>query len=591
MRRKRLAAKLYPALLLIAVFSIIAVSWYAARILTAFETTHSTADMLSRAHLIQHDFSRLIASGSTQEVDALCKSLGPSSGTRITIILPTGTVIGDSDELPAVMENHATRPEIKAAFSGGTGTSIRYSATLHRKMVYAAIPLMQGSDVVAVVRTAFPLFNLQQDISVFRKELAIGGVVLLLLIGLGSYFIARHLSRPLEEMRLAAERFAEGHLEGRVPIPDTKEMAELAETLNSLAAQLGEKIDGLERQRAEQEVVFSNMTEGIIVIDPEERVVKINEAASVLFGIQREQAVGRSVQEVIRNTPLQKLLLDVLKSSESVEADVTIHNRMERHLQAHGTALRGASGDALGAMVVLNDVTRLRKLENLRRDFVANVSHELKTPITSIKGFVETLLDGAMNNPEETKRFLGIIAKHSERLNGIIEDLLSLSRIEQDTESRELRLEPARIKDVLKAAAMACEAKASTKQISIQIRCPDELMATVSAALLEQAVVNLVDNAVKYSDGSKSVSVEAKASGSELVIAVQDAGCGIPPEHLPRLFERFYRADKARSRQLGGTGLGLSIVKHIAQAHGGSVAVESTVGQGSTFTVRIPLLR
>ena len=222
---------------------------------------------------------------------------------------------------------------------------------------------------------------------------------------------------------------------------------------------------------------------------------------------------------------------------------------------------------------------------------MANVSHELKTPITSIKGFVETLLDGAMNNPEETKRFLGIIAKHSERLNGIIEDLLSLSRIEQDTESRELRLEPARIKDVLKAAAMACEAKASTKQISIQIRCPDELMATVSAALLEQAVVNLVDNAVKYSDGSKSVSVEAKASGSELVIAVQDAGCGIPPEHLPRLFERFYRADKARSRQLGGTGLGLSIVKHIAQAHGGSVAVESTVGQGSTFTVRIPLLR
>ena len=260
-----------------------------------------------------------------------------------------------------------------------------------------------------------------------------------------------------------------------------------------------------------------------------------------------------------------------------------------RQLQAHGTILRDPDQRGIGALIVLNDVTRLQRLENLRRDFVANVSHELKTPITSIKGFVETLQDGAWSNEKDAKEFLAIIAKHVDRLTSIIEDLLSLSRIEQEADSGSMAREMARLRDVLSAAVQLCQAKAAEKGIHLDIRCDSALSATVNALLLEQALVNLLDNAIKYSPVRSVVEVAAGVEHDHLLLSVRDQGRGIEAEHLPRLFERFYRVDKARSRQMGGTGLGLAIVKHIAQAHGGTVTVESAPGKGSLFTIRIPL--
>jgi two-component system phosphate regulon sensor histidine kinase PhoR len=271
-----------------------------------------------------------------------------------------------------------------------------------------------------------------------------------------------------------------------------------------------------------------------------------------------------------------------------VERDVVLYSKEERVLNGHATLLRDGEGNRVGVLVVLNDITRLRKLENIRKDFVANVSHEIRTPITAIKGFVETLRDGAMQNPQDGERFLGIIQNHVLRLEALVEDLLSLSRIEEETEKEEIVLEEKTVKDVLVGALQLCQAKSEPKQIRMELSCRADLVGKINPSLLEQAVVNLLDNAINYSEPEKSIWVEADTTPQEILIQVRDEGCGIEKHHQERLFERFYRVDKARSRKQGGTGLGLAIVKHIMEAHGGSVSLESQLGRGSTFTLHLP---
>jgi two-component system phosphate regulon sensor histidine kinase PhoR len=295
----------------------------------------------------------------------------------------------------------------------------------------------------------------------------------------------------------------------------------------------------------------------------------------------------------VRNPDLRRFALRAIDCREPVEDDLVLHGLRDRTIRLRGTALRDVSGEG-GAVIVLNDVTEMKRLEHIRRDFVANVSHELKTPVASIKGFVETLLDGAALDAADNQRFLEIIARQADRLAAIIEDLLALSRIEQSEEAGNLPLEAVPIASVFAVVAADCGLRVRERAIQIETSCPDDLVAEVNAPLLEQAVINLVDNAIKYTDTGRTIWLSAAAETAaegreELVIRVRDEGCGIEAEHLPRLFERFYRVDKARSRKQGGTGLGLSIVKHIVQAHGGTVAVDSTPGVGSTFTIRLPL--
>jgi two-component system phosphate regulon sensor histidine kinase PhoR len=291
----------------------------------------------------------------------------------------------------------------------------------------------------------------------------------------------------------------------------------------------------------------------------------------------------------VRHPDLQNFVTRALASSRQVDGEIILRdNGRDRLLQVRGTTLRDPQGKAFGALIVFNDVTRLRRLEQARRDFVANVSHELKTPITSIKGFVETLLDGAIREPDNALNFLQIIARHAERLNEIIDDLLSLSRIEQDSEQGKITLSHDPMKGVLHEAIQVCQERAAAKAIEIDLECPDDLAAEINSPLLSQAVVNLIDNAVKYSPPKRPVHVEAREEMGEVIILVRDHGPGIAPEHLPRLFERFYRVDGGRSRKEGGTGLGLAIVKHIAQAHGGYVTLQSAPGKGSTFLIHLP---
>jgi two-component system phosphate regulon sensor histidine kinase PhoR len=329
--------------------------------------------------------------------------------------------------------------------------------------------------------------------------------------------------------------------------------------------------------------------EGVMAVDRKERLITLNQAGGRLLGVDPEAAKARPLPEVVRNPDLQNFVTRSLASTRQVDGEIIIRdNNLDRLLQVRGTTLRDLQGKAFGALIVLNDVTRLRRLEQARRDFVANVSHELKTPITSIKGFVETLLDGAMQEPDNALSFLEIIAKHADRLNEIIDDLLSLSRIEQDSEQGKITLASGRIKEVLHNAIQVCRERAAAKDIDIALDCPDDLTGEMNAPLLEQAVVNLIDNAVKYSPAARPVQVEARAELGEILILVRDQGPGIAPEHLPRLFERFYRVDAGRSRKVGGTGLGLAIVKHIAQAHEGYVTLQSAPGKGSTFFIHLP---
>ena len=393
---------------------------------------------------------------------------------------------------------------------------------------------------------------------------------------------------PLKRFAGGAQQFSTGNLAHRLPAIGVEEMAGLAETLNRMARQLDDRLQTVIRQRNELEAVLTSMLEGVAAVDQNELIIRMNQAAGRMFDCDSSTVTGRPIQEVIRNLALQRFVIDALSSGKTVADDFIVYRGGERVLNVNCSPLFDASDRQIGTLLVMNDVTQLRHLENVRSDFVANVSHEIKTPLTAIKGFVETLQQGSVDKHEEQKKFLDIVLKHVNRLNAILEDLLSLSRIEQEDDQKEIKLSQGSIKEVVQTAVQVCQPRAGAKNIEVTLDCPDAIITRIDATLLEQALVNLIDNAIKFSDQDSKVQIKVHRKNSEVVLHITDQGAGIPRRHLPRLFERFYRVDKARSRKLGGTGLGLSIVKHIVQAHGGHVTVESTLGKGSTFIVHLP---
>lgn len=454
-------------------------------------------------------------------------------------------------------------------------------------MMYVAVPVDIPEVGVLAVRVATPISAIQVSLRDVITRIAIGGLGVAILATALCLFVAWRITAPIAEMKRGADRFARGEFSAKLPIPHSAELGSLAESLNRMAQQLDERIRTVVNQRNEHEALLGSMVEGVLAVDREERLLSMNAAAERVLGVTGSDIQGRSIQEAIRNVDLQRLVSRTLESDTSIEDELVIRGREIRYLQAHGSSLRDPQGRGIGAVIVLNDITRIRRLETLRSDFVANVSHELKTPITSIKGFVETLIENRSEDPEETLRFLQIIGKQADRLTSIIDDLLSLSRIEQEAERSEITLELETIEPVIHSAVQLCEPRAGFKQIEIIQDCEPGLMARINGPLLEQAIINLVDNAIKYSATGSHINVEARKANGHVTIDVIDSGVGIAPEHLSRLFERFYRVDKARSRKLGGTGLGLSIVKHIVQAHGGKVAVESSPGKGSRFSIHL----
>jgi len=587
-RRKRLIWQLFPPFLLITLFSLLAVSWYASNSLHHFFLDQTEADLKIRALLVEKQIIALLAPLDAAEVDAICKDIGKKSATRITVILPSGQVVGDSRETPHLMDNHAGRPEIALALKGNPGQSIRYSNTLRQQMMYVAIPLRKNQTILGVIRTSVPITSIKRQLRAIQTKIALGGLLIAVLATWISLLISRRISRPLEEMKKGAIRFADGDLSHRLTMKDSEELASLADALNQMAAQLDRRIKTVISQRNELETVLSSMMEGVIAVNNEERIIRMNEVSAGFFDCDPEICQGRDLQEVIRNSALQQFVRTALSSREPKEDDIIVYLNGESTLNLKSSPLLDANKESIGTLVVFNDVTQLRRLENMRRDFVANVSHEIKTPLTAIKGFVETLRLGEVDHPKETERFLGIIQKHVDRLSCIVEDLLSLSRIELEDERKTIQIEKGIILDVFESAIQICRSKAEEKNITIRPVCDEQISAKFDTTLLEQAVVNLLDNAIKYSEPNSTIHLEGNLKDAEVKIIVEDRGIGIAKKHQPRLFERFYRVDKARSRNLGGTGLGLAIVKHIAQAHGGNVTVESTLGAGSVFTIHLP---
>ena len=590
MAKKRIFWQLFPSYLLITFTALLAVGGYASNSLREFYYDRTAKDLKARAWLIERQVVRKISLFNPSSLNSLSRDLGTKTNTRITIIALSGKVLGDSHEDPSRMDNHADRPEFRTALQGETGMALRFSNTLEEQMMYLAVPIIREDKLSGVVRTSIPITFIEQALR--TVEFKIGGVglaVALLAAGI-SLMISRKISHPLEQMKHSAESIARGDWKEHLSVnSDSVEISSLSNALNQMALQLEDRIKTITSQSNESEAVFSSMVEGVLAVDAAENIIRLNKAAGKLLEIKPDNAEGRPIDEVVRNSHLREFIERTLSGIENVETDLTIGNQNEIFLQAHGAVLKDIQEKSIGAVIVLNDVTRLRRLETIRKDFVANVSHELKTPITLIKGFVETLQQGALEKREEAERFLDIMSKQVERLNAIIEDLLSLSRLEQDSGKSPISMEKTKVLQILESAIRDCESKALEKNTSIQLNCSNELEVFANSPLLNQAVLNLVDNALKYSEQEGGITVEAFVTETEIVIEVQDWGCGIGSVHLPRLFERFYRIDQARSRQLGGTGLGLAIVKHIAQEHGGSVSVKSTLGKGSRFSIHLPI--
>ena len=597
MRRPRLFWRIYATYLLLIIVCAGAVGFFAVRSAHTFYLQHTENELQARAKLIRQQVGGDVSAGDLTKLEPLVHELSAASSTRITIIAgtgyeaPLGTVLAESSTDPSKMVNHSDRPEFKMAMTGGTGVSIRHSGTLNEEMMYVAVPLNATGPVTAVIRAAIPLTTVNRALAALTARIVLSAAVIALLAALVGLFISRRISSQVREIRDGAARLAGGDFTHKLYVPRTAEFASLAESLNQMAEELDEKIGKLTHERNEREAVLSSMVEGVLAVDPDERIIAVNAAAAGLIDGEPAAAEGRTVQEVLRNPDLQRVVAQTLSGQEPIEADIVlVVGGEERYLQANGTLLRGAGPDATaaGAVVVLNDVTRLKRLEAVRRDFVANVSHELKTPVTSIKGFAETLQDGALQDPEVAQRFVRIIAGQADRLNSIIGDLLVLSTLEQREGESRLSLAEADLCEVLKVAVEVCEPRAQVRHVQLQVDCSSQVLSAVNPPLLEQAVVNLIDNAVKYSPEGGEVNVSLTASAEDVVISVSDHGPGISKEHVPRLFERFYRVDKARSRDLGGTGLGLAIVKHIVSSHGGTVSLDSVVGRGSTFRIHLP---
>jgi two-component system phosphate regulon sensor histidine kinase PhoR len=544
----------------------------------------SLTDLETRARLIEKLLPDSLPSLPSNELTYRVRELSRICQTRITVTDTVGRVTADSQE-PHGSESVPYTPEVMEARQGRVGTARRYSSTSRMELLYVAIPLYRNNEMAGVLRAAVPVSGIERDLRRVDTRMAVGGLLVAIAAAALALLHALRVSRPLDEMRRGAERLAAGDLAMRLEIPQGAELAGLALALNRMAAELDLKIRTVTQQRNEQRAILVSLREGVIAVDRQERVLFVNRAASSMLTLDAQRASGRLLQEVCRVSELHHFAREILEGMpEPSESEVHVTSPASI-LQVRGMELRDPTGTRIGALLVLHDVTQVRRLENLRRDFVANVSHELKTPITSIQGYIETLREDPQVTPETVREFLERIARNAERLNGIVENLLTLSRIEREDE---LGLIPRTVQDlrpVVEAAISTLREKADQRQVSIRLIAQDDVAAAINPALLEQAVVNLLDNAVKHSDSGGAVAVEIVRAGNEVALHVRDHGCGISSEHLPRIFERFYRVDVARSRKFGGTGLGLAIVKHIAQAHGGRAAVESVPEKGSTFSI------
>jgi two-component system, OmpR family, phosphate regulon sensor histidine kinase PhoR len=520
------------------------------------------------------------------------------SGARVTVIDSNGQVLADSAADAVAMENHANRPEVVEALAQGHGQSVHRSVTLDRELVYEAVRYQAPDGQSIVIRLAVPLSEIDLSVKELRDRLLIASIVMLLIGGIASLAFTRVFAARIGRLKDFSQRIAEGNFRPLLSEGPRDELSELTDSMNQTAARLDQEIRTLSGERNRSSAILRSMVEGVAVIDAQERLVFYNRAFSEIFNVPVSTAEGRPLIEAVRNAELVGLIRKALRGEEGLQNDISMGIVQMQNFSVTAApvmALETTNGapDAdrakpSGAVVVLHDVTELRRLERVRQDFVANVSHEFKTPLTAIQGFAETLLSGALDDPTSNRRFLEIIRTHAVRLARLTNDLLKLARIEAG--KLEVEFFPVGLIELIEGCAETTLLKASRKQITLEIEVPPGLPPVRGdAGLLRDVLQNLLDNAIQYTPEGGHIRVSADLRSKEAVVTVTDTGIGIPASDKERIFERFYRVDAARSREAGGTGLGLSIAKHIVEAHGGHLWVDSVIGEGSKFSFSIPI--
>ncbi len=506
---------------------------------------------------------------------------------RVTLIDTSGKVLGDSVLDNDSMLNHSNRPEIKRAITGKIGESVRYSTSLQRRMFYFAVPVKSENKVIGVVRVAIPWSEIEAGMSHLRVIIGTAIFVALILMVIVSSTFTSSMIVPLQEMTEVAREMAEGKLDTALKVTSNDEIGALSKGLNYMAQRLRDMIRQITEERNKVKAILTSMSDGVVAVDCSGNILLINPAVERMFNITYEKSMGKGVIEVIRNFDLEKLLHKALDSRETITQELQMFVPDPKTFRVSTAPLTNESG-VVGVVAIMRDVTAFREVERMKTDFVANVSHELKTPLTSLKGFVETLLDGALEERDTARHFLEIINDEADRLNRLINDLLSLSKIE--AKHQEINKVTLNLDKLIYNTVSILSPQAGEKNITLNVDTTTPLpVLKADEDMIGQLLINLIDNAIKYTPAGGRIDVHALNWEHGVKVAVSDTGIGIERESIPRLFERFYRVDKARSREMGGTGLGLAIVKHILEVHNGKIEVDSMVGQGSTFTVYIPV--
>lgn len=521
-------------------------------------------------------------------LEALVKNLSPKTKCRITVINTQGKVLADSDKLQgeiSKMENHLNRPEVKTALNGAIGIDTRYSPTLKINMLYAALPIKEKNSITGVLRLALTLESVEKTLSEIRKTVLLGLLFALVLAFILGSITAGMVIEPVNRMINVSRRFSEGDFSRRITGFSRDEIGELAEALNKMAQDLENKIREIKTQNQKFSAIFNSMIEGVIIVDKDGCIISINPAIETIFSVTKKDTEGKVFLEAIRNNDIAEIINTVLSGGELLSKELTLVYPVRRIFEANAVPIFD-NEEISGCLVVIHDITEMRRLETVRQDFVANVSHELKTPLTSIKGFAETLLEGALDDKANNRNFLKIIQEHAERLNSLVDDLLSLSYLE----SKEMNVDKKSfsVRQHLEKILPGFSSQFKSKNIEVKNELPENIFINADRNKIEQVFINLIDNAIKFNKEKGTIRIYAEEFGGKLKVFVEDSGLGIPEKDIPRIFERFYRVDKARSRELGGTGLGLSIVKHIVELHKGSVGVESIEGLGSKFWFILP---
>ncbi|HUG36329.1 MAG TPA: ATP-binding protein [Candidatus Limnocylindrales bacterium] len=591
--RRRIALKLTLTLVGFVAIAMLAAGFYLDHALGAF-AVESLEARLAAVGRVLHDEARAVRAPDVPpaEAHAFVMRAARAADARVTLIAPDGRVVAESErpfgDLPAI-ENHRDRPEVRAALAGRVGRDLQRSATVDVRRLYVALPVTDGGRVVGVLRLTLPLGRVTGSYETLHRVMLAGGVVALAVaLGIG-LFVSGRVTRPVVEMQSIARQMSEGNFAVRAPVRSPDEIGTLGRSLNVLAARLREKIQDLAREQAKATAILDAMVEGVIAVDGHDRILLMNERARVMFGLAARRGEGQPFLEAIRSPDLH----EAMRACREAEAgtvtrrEVRLSAPAERVVQVHVAPLGGPLESA-GVVMVLHDVTALRRLEHMRTEFIANVSHELRTPLTAIHGYLETLLGGALEEPEHARPFLDIVFRHTERLGRLLNDLTDLSDIELGRVT--LALGPVDLGEAVESVLAIIRPKADRGGVSLDVKLGSDVPAVrADRDRLVQILINLVDNAVKYTPSGGRVTVSASTLADGLVeVTVADTGTGIPAADLPRITERFYRVDRARSRELGGTGLGLAIVKHLVQGHGGELQLASTLGEGTAVTFTIP---